>query len=126
MSSFTCQLCGHDIPMPYTPRENDCPAGGDAPHQSNGTERENRTALSVSQCDDATESVRAVDRGFVRDLPGFTSGGHPIVVHLLDCEDTSPVFVGYVDGRNVQRPNECGWCYLNASHTVAAHEAQIG
>jgi hypothetical protein len=64
-------------------------------------------------------SYRRVDRGWVRDEPGHLSGGGRAYVHVVDEHDVTPpheiYLTGYVSG--------CGWCWLNAPHSEAAHEA---
>lgn len=66
-------------------------------------------------------TARRVDRGWVRDEPGELSGGGAAYLHLADRHDVSPAHVGYPSGYD----SRCGWCYLGAPHTVAAHDVKV-
>jgi hypothetical protein len=60
--------------------------------------------------------------GWVRDVPGeITSGGYALVVHLADRGDTSAQHVTYPSGYD----ERCGWCWLGANHSQAAHARKI-
>jgi hypothetical protein len=50
-----------------------------------------------------------------------TSGGHALAVHLASADDKSPAHMTYPTGYD----SRCGWCYLGANHSTAAHAAKI-
>ena len=59
--------------------------------------------------------IRRLERGYVRDVPGAC-------LHLsrsLGPADESPQHLGEYEPK-------CGWCWLNASHTEAAHAEAVG
>lgn len=54
-----------------------------------------------------------------RVIPGQTlSGGGGAYLHTAGAGDVSPAFTGY--------DAECGWCWLGAPHSVAAHNGKVG
>lgn len=56
--------------------------------------------------------------GWIRPMPGeFLSGGGAAYLHAADREDTSPAHAGY--------DPDCGWCWLGAPHTRAAHQVRV-
>lgn len=65
---------------------------------------------------------RRVDRGWVRDEPGYLSGGDRAYTHVVDDRDESPHHHTYPTGYD----SRCGWCWLGAPHSEAAHAAKIG
>lgn len=69
----------------------------------------------------APDARRLRGGGWVRDEPGHLSGGDPAYVHLAGPDDTTPGHVTYPTGYD----SRCGWCYLGAPHTTAAHAAKL-
>jgi hypothetical protein len=59
-------------------------------------------------------TVRKLERGYVRDIPGGW-------LHLADRDDATPQHMTYPSGYDAN----CGWCWLNAGHTEAAHESAL-
>ncbi len=57
-----------------------------------------------------------LERGWIR----READRHPI--HVADGADASPVHLTYPRGYD----SRCGWCYLNAPHSEAAHAERIG
>lgn len=68
-------------------------------------------------------ATRHLGRGsYVRDVPGeITSGGYALVIHLAGPNDTSPAHRTYPTGYD----SRCGWCYLGANHSIAAHVQRV-
>lgn len=56
-----------------------------------------------------------------RTEPGETSDGSPVIVFLAAAGDTSPAHMTYPTGYD----SRCGWCWLGANHSDAAHAAKI-
>ena len=65
------------------------------------------------------DKYRRVDRGFVRDEPGYLSNGSPAYVHVAGFGDPSPAIINAYDP-------QCGWCWLHAPHAENAHLVEIG
>lgn len=64
---------------------------------------------------------RMLDSGsWVRDEEGHTSGGYPSVIHVAGPKDATRT-IGYRE----QNSHACGWCYLNASHSLDEHARKM-
>jgi len=62
-----------------------------------------------------TYQIRQLDRGrWVRDIEQSDGGLH--AVHLAGRRDISAIYRAAYESK-------CGWCWLNATHSAAAHEA---
>lgn len=59
---------------------------------------------------------RTEDGGWLRRVPGWTSGGYPAVVFLAARDDVSAVQVEYSAA--------CASCWVGATHTEALHNVQ--
>jgi hypothetical protein len=56
-------------------------------------------------------------RGWIRRAAGLLSGGGAAYDHVASATDATPTFVGY--------RSACGWCYLGAPHSEAAHALKL-
>ena len=78
--------------------------------------------MSVSR----SETVR---RGYggalTRSEPGHLNDGTPAYVHVASVDDFSDATCTYGTTRNRDYDSRCGWCYLGAPHSVAAHDQKI-
>ena len=61
------------------------------------------------------DTFRRLERSWVRSEAGSS-------IHVTGPTDTSPYHFQYPSGYD----SRCGWCYLNAPHSEAAHLQKIG
>ncbi len=65
---------------------------------------------------------RLGDGGWIRNEPGHLSSGNPAYTHVLNDTDETPHHATYPTGYKAA----CGWCWLGAPHSEAAHAAKAG
>lgn len=78
--------------------------------------------MITSAATTASRYRRIDGRDWVRDHDGeWTSGGYPLVVHVVDQYDDSPNHRTYPRGYD----SRCGWCYLGANHSEREHARKV-